>query len=158
MGIVAQPCRADVSRLRPDQLSFSKLLKAMCRPTKNTSYGERWCKQLCRQPQAVQQQGSIELDVGVQSPVRFVFLQQTQCGSLNTTDQFVKAAVAATGKETFGCMGKNVGTGITHAVDAMSKSHEALTAIKSGANHRLRALRSADFEDHVQRGSRRSAV
>jgi len=53
---------------------------------------------------------------------------------------------------------QDIGTRVTHAVDAMSESHETLAPIELGADDRFRALGSADFEDHVQRGTRRPAV
>jgi hypothetical protein len=66
-AIIVKPHRADVGRLRPDQLPFTQLLKAMCRPAEDTSDGEGRGEQLGWQSQTMQQQCGVELDVGVQS-------------------------------------------------------------------------------------------
>lgn len=77
--------RANVGGLRPDQFSFSKLFKAMHGPAEDTSDGERRSEQFGRQSQAMQQQCSVEFDVGIKSPLRLVFSEQAQRGGFDAS-------------------------------------------------------------------------
>jgi hypothetical protein len=85
----------DVSGLRPDQPSFTKLLQAMRGPTDDTSDSECRSEQFDRQSQAMQQQGSVEFDICVQAPIRLAFAQQTKRGNFNAPCKVIEAPVAA---------------------------------------------------------------
>src|SRR5215471_11128659 len=99
----------------------------------------------------MEQQGSVELDVGIQSTVRLVFTKQAQRCGLDAPGQLVETLIATAGKKALCRFGQNVGARITHAVHTMSESHEAFAPIKPLADNCFRAVRSPNFEDHVQR-------
>lgn len=70
--------RSGVVRLRPDQPAVAKLFQAVCGPPDDTSGGESGREQFGRQAQTMQQQGRVEFDVGVETPVGLVFAEQAK--------------------------------------------------------------------------------
>src|SRR5260221_6758251 len=69
---------AGVDRLRPDQSAVAKLFEAMRRPAEDAADREGRREQIRRQTQAVQQQGRVELDVGIEPPVRLTLAEQAE--------------------------------------------------------------------------------
>ena len=86
---IGQPLRPDVLRLRPDQPPFAKLLQAMGRPAEHAPYGERGGEQIGGQPQAVEQQSGIELDIGIEPALRLELAEQAQGRAFDRPRQIV---------------------------------------------------------------------
>ena len=128
------------------------------RPAEDASDREGRREQFGRQAQAVQQQCSVELDIGVEPPLRLAFTEQTKRGAFDAPRQVVKAPIAAACIELLGGVGQDIRARIAHSVDAMSESHEALAPIQLGADDGFRALGRADFEHHVERRTGRAAM
>ena len=89
-----------VLRLRPDQPAVAQLLQAVRRPAGDAADGEGRREQLGRQPQAVQQQRGVELDVGVQAAVRLALAEQAQGRGLDRAGELVERPVAAAARRT----------------------------------------------------------
>ena len=86
-------------------------------------------------------------------PVRFVFPEQAKRSSFNFPCKIIEAPIASVRIEVLRGFGQHIRAGITHPVDAMSESHEALSPFELGANDGFGPFGSADFEDHIERGA-----
>jgi len=75
--------------LWPDQPSFTKLLQAVRRPAEDTSDGEGWSEQFSRQSQTMQQQGSVEFDIGIEAPVWLAFAEQAKRRGFNALREVI---------------------------------------------------------------------
>src|SRR5947199_17073 len=123
----------------------------MGRPAGHAPDGEEGGEQLRGQPQAVEQEGGVELDVGVQPPVRLALAQQAQGRDLDRAGELVQLLVPAMAIETLRRRGQHVRSRIAHPVDAVAEAHQPLAPGQLLPQHRLGPLRTADLEDHVQR-------
>ena len=85
-------------------------------------------------------------------------MQQAQRGPFDAARHIVQTAIAVAPVELLGGACQDVGARIANPVDAVAESHDALAAIQLRANDRLGAVRRADFEHHVERGTGRAAV
>src|SRR6266705_1144586 len=157
-AIVMEVRRSDVGRLRADQPSVAQLFQAVCRPAEDASDGERRSEQFGRKSQTVQQQRRVELDIGLEPPFWLAFTEQTQRGDFDLPRKVIEKLIAAARIEAFGSSGKHIRTRVTHAVDAMSESHETLAPIEFGADDTFRPFGSTDFEHHIQRRTRCAAM
>jgi hypothetical protein len=106
----------------------------------------------------VQQKGSVEFHVGLKPPVRLAFAEEAKRGSFNTPGEVVKLPVAAARVELVSGSGQYIRAWIAHPIDSVSESHEALTLIQLGAKDSFGTLRTADFEDHLERRAGRAAM
>src|SRR5947208_2314911 len=70
-----QTARPDVTRFRANQPALAKLLEAMCGPAQDAADGENGGEQVVRETEAVQQECRVELHIGIEPAVGFVFRQ-----------------------------------------------------------------------------------
>src|SRR5262249_24800615 len=124
---VLQVHRTDIDRLRTDETAFPKLLKTMCRPTKDPADSEGWCKKLSRESQTVQEQGGVELDVRIESAVRFALMQHLKRGGFDAPREVVESPVTFCRVKATSRFSKHVSTRIAYAINAMTKSHQPLS-------------------------------
>src|SRR6266496_1169599 len=71
-----QTARSDVCGFRSNQPALAKLLEAMGRPTQDAADRENRGEQIVRETETVQQECRVELDIGIQRAVGFVFRQE----------------------------------------------------------------------------------
>src|SRR5689334_22938852 len=106
----------------------------------------------------MQQQSSVELDVGIEPAIGPVLPQQAKRGLFYRLGESIKLLIAPMCVKAPGRFSQHVGSRITNFVDAMAESHEPLAAIELGAKNGFGALRHANLEDHVECGTRCAAV
>src|SRR5678815_1203553 len=87
--IVRQISRSRIDRLGTNQAAIAKLFETVRRPAKHSAHGECRREQIRRQPDTVQQQRRVELDVRVESPIGLPFAQEPKRRRLDVTRELV---------------------------------------------------------------------
>ena len=104
----------------------------------------------------MEEEGGVELDVGLQAATGLVLFEQAQRDCLHAARQVVQRVASAEHRLRRG--GQDVGARIADFVDAVAEAHQPLARLDLPAQHLLGARDLGDLEDHVERGTGRAAV
>src|SRR5262249_55180645 len=107
------------------------------------------CKEWNVEPEAVQQQCRIKLDVRLQVAPGFVLFQQTQRDFLDSSCKFIQLYVVAAAEHPFCSDGEHIGARVAHFINAMPETHSLLAAREFLEQIRLGACDITDLEDHI---------
>src|SRR5215213_5400855 len=146
--------RANELRLRADQTIIRHLLEHVRAPSGHPRDGEGWGKHVTWQTDRRKYRRRVELDVRVEATVRFSLVEHRQGPFLGATRQL----------EEFGCTGlgchstQDFRARILGLVDAVSKTHEAVTAIERLGQPAIDVFSRTDRLQHVQHLRWRAAV
>src|SRR5690606_11176364 len=148
----------DVHALRSDQPSRRTLLETVCRPPGRPSDRENGREERRLDPEAVQQQRGVELDVGSKPPAGLVHLEQPQRRRFDRARERVELMVSGMREHALRRRAEHVGAWIAHLVDPVAEAHQALASRELRREHGFRPLGITDLEHGVERGTGRTAV
>src|SRR5207253_6925691 len=133
-----------MNRLRPDQAAGLFLLHAVGDPARDPADRESRREQWGFEPETVEEEGGVELDVRLQPAARFVFFKKADGGAL---DAFGKIVEWISAEEPLGRGGQDVCSRIADLVDAMPEAHEPFASLDFSAEDFFSARRVADLEN-----------